>query len=225
MTATIHDADGVRVVHGDAVVVLPQLDLDPTGTVIITDPVWPNAPPGSFGVEDPCALFAAVAALFPRVCRRAVVQLGCASDPRFLASMPGALPFVRVCWLRYACPSYLGTVLNSGDVAYVFGSREHPANRTVMGGEVTSRLTTTKAGKPMWHPMPRQMEHVRWLVDQFTQPEDTVVDPFAGSGTTLLAARDAGRRTIGIEVSETYARGIVARLTEQGRLFRVEGVV
>jgi DNA modification methylase len=41
-----------------------------------------------------------------------------------------------------------------------------------------------------------------------------VLDPFCGSGTTMLVARKMGRQSIGIELSEDYA-GLIAQRTQQ----------
>jgi site-specific DNA-methyltransferase (adenine-specific) len=63
------------------------------------------------------------------------------------------------------------------------------------------------------HPCPKPSALMRRLVEQFTDPGETILDPFAGSGTTLLAAKQLGRKAIGIELSEEYCRVAVERLT------------
>jgi len=204
-----YERDGIVIYHGDCREVLPTLG--PVETVI-TDPVWPNS---VFPGVDPVGLFTEACKLL--TCERLVVHLGCASDPRFLSGVNDALPFLRVCWLRYARPSYRGRILIGSDVAYVFGTP--PASREggrVLPGEFVARNNSTKqfnTGRgngtsdgidyeQLPHPAPRRLEHVQWLVEKFS--ESAVLDPFAGLGTTLLAAKNMGRKAIGIEIEERY---------------------
>ncbi len=47
-----------------------------------------------------------------------------------------------------------------------------------------------------------------WFIKLFTRPNDTVIDPFMGSGTTNLASRRMGRNSIGIEILYDYYKGV-----------------
>lgn len=62
------------------------------------------------------------------------------------------------------------------------------------------------------HPTVKPLALMRWLVRLVTQPGGTVLDPFAGSGTTLEAAVLEGFNAIGIEREETYLPLIMQRL-------------
>jgi DNA modification methylase len=56
-------------------------------------------------------------------------------------------------------------------------------------------------GYEKFHPTQKPVELMRWCL---TFTEGVVVDPFMGSGTTLRAAKDLGRKAIGIELEERY---------------------
>jgi len=56
------------------------------------------------------------------------------------------------------------------------------------------------------HPAPFPLELASRLVRMFSFTEDTVLDPFCGSGTTMVAALRAGRSSIGVEIDPEYCR-------------------
>lgn len=63
------------------------------------------------------------------------------------------------------------------------------------------------------HPTEKPLGILTPLIEYACPPDGLVVDPFAGSGSTLDAARQSGRRAIGIEANEEYAEAAVRRLS------------
>jgi DNA modification methylase len=69
--------------------------------------------------------------------------------------------------------------------------------------------------KPIW-----VMSQCIEYLDRGGKPIDGILDPFAGSGTTLIAAADLNRRAIGIEIEERYCEIAARRLAARtGNLF------
>jgi site-specific DNA-methyltransferase (adenine-specific) len=62
------------------------------------------------------------------------------------------------------------------------------------------------------HPAPFPEELPRRLIKLYSYPGDLVLDPFAGSGTTLVAAAKLGRRAVGIEINPAFCELTVRNL-------------
>ncbi len=86
------------------------------------------------------------------------------------------------------------------------------------------------SGRIDWHPDmlatgPRSKDTYRWqqstgpiceLLAQLSEPDDLIVDPFTGTGTTGIAALDMGRRFLGVELDADRYQGAVASLDDHG---------
>ena len=67
------------------------------------------------------------------------------------------------------------------------------------------------------HPTQKPVMAMLPLIMAFSRMRDIVLDPFAGSGTTAVAAKQLGRRYIGIEIDPAYARQAEERVRETGK--------
>jgi DNA modification methylase len=76
-----------------------------------------------------------------------------------------------------------------------------------------------KGASTKTHPAPFPEELAYRLVRMFSFVGDTVMDPFAGSGTTLIAAAKAGRNSIGIDIDENYTQLCMRRLNSVNTLY------
>ena len=71
------------------------------------------------------------------------------------------------------------------------------------------------------HPCPKPESFMRWMVGKASLPDETVLDPFMGSGTTGVACMNLGRSFIGIEREPKYFDIACRRIEDaqrQGRL-------
>jgi site-specific DNA-methyltransferase (adenine-specific) len=72
--------------------------------------------------------------------------------------------------------------------------------------------------KRVGHPAPYPIELPRRCIKLFTFVGDIVLDPFVGSGTTLLACHETNRRGLGVDFDEKYCEMAKERLITEGKL-------
>lgn len=65
------------------------------------------------------------------------------------------------------------------------------------------------------HPTQKPVELMKLCVLRYSEPGETVLDPYMGSGTTLVAAKTLGRKAIGVEIEEKYCEIAALRLRQE----------
>jgi len=91
--------------------------------------------------------------------------------------------------------------------AYPYESRKIPGQ--------SCSYVLTESPESNGHPCPKPIDAWMKLMVAGSLPGETVVDPFMGSGTTLRAAKDLGRKAIGIDIDESYCEIAAKRLAQQ----------
>ena len=87
-------------------------------------------------------------------------------------------------------------------------------------GEWFQQIWNLSGASTRRHPAPFPLELASRLVRMFSFVGDTVLDPFCGTGTTMVAAMRAGRHSIGVEIDPAYCRMAASHLkAESGGLF------
>lgn len=69
-----------------------------------------------------------------------------------------------------------------------------------------------------WHPTQKPTPVMRWAISKADNEPKTILDPFMGSGTTLVACKELGRNGIGIEINPKYCEIAKTRLKNTQRM-------
>lgn len=94
----------------------------------------------------------------------------------------------------------------------LYSSSLDSVSRSTDGSRCPRDVITFGRDKTHWgHPTQKPEALVRYLIEQYTKPGETVLDPFAGCGSTLAAAAACGRRSIGIELESDFCATIRRR--------------
>lgn len=233
MTRIEHMADGVTLYLGDCREVIGDLD---TVDAVLTDPPYEThmhvAKAGAHGIRadgyaSPAAVdFSSIDGLretvTPLLISRCAGWFIAFCTPEGVAPWRDAIEaagarYKRACiWSKPdAAPQFNGQGPAMGAEMFVTAWCGPSYSRWNGGGRrnVFSHLTnqSTREGT---HPTEKPlslMSEIEWL---FTNPSDTILDPFMGSGTTGVAAVKLGRQFIGIETDPKYFTVACRRITE-----------
>ena len=212
--------DHVTLYHGDCLTEHREwLDAD----VLVTDPPygikWTQRIGGYTGAGSYKTLRMAVSGDADEVLRDAVLAEWGSRPAVVFGSWKTAPPSgvrSRLIWDKQGChPGPLNAPFYTADEEiYILGKgfrASSPPQRSVISTKEQRSAEVSRIG----HPTPKPVSLMETLVDRC--PPGVISDPFAGSGSTLLAARNMGRKAIGVELEEKYCE-IIAKRLDQGVL-------
>jgi site-specific DNA-methyltransferase (adenine-specific) len=208
-----YDHAGIQIYHGDCRDVLPTLSAD----ALVTDP--------PYGINWSRATWADDAEAYPELMRWLVGEAGRGISGWCFVfqAMPNVGRYHE--WfppgwrIFAACKNFAQIrptgVWHSWDPVVFWNNAPNSApnsghvNRDYHVGNVAGVF-----GEKIGHPTPKPIDTMRHIVQLAAPPGGLILDPFMGSGTTLRAAKDVGRRAIGVEVEEKYCEIAAKRLSQ-----------
>jgi site-specific DNA-methyltransferase (adenine-specific) len=215
---------GITIYHGDCREVLPHVE---GADFVLTDPPYADkthlgARTGTHNGAEVLIDFPSITAdelrgIFSQVCLKG--WLVATMDWRHILPLeedpPSGMRFVRFgIWDKPTyTPQFTGDRPATGwEAIGIF----HSVGGTMKwNGGGTRAVWTFNKEQDNEHPTEKPQALFSRLIGLFSQESDLVLDPFMGSGTTLRAAKDLGRRAIGIEIEEKYCEIAAKRLSQE----------
>ena len=206
-----YDHKGITIWHGDCREILPTL---PKVDLVLTDP--------PYGIDLPT-----------NYKERGRGKLACCNN---YAPVHGDIePFDPTFIVRMNVPTVLwGANYYADKLPPVSGwlvwDKQRPKGIDQADCELawTNYVKGVRIFRHLWHGMMRKTEHgenyhptqkptalIKWALGLKWTPAGAILDPFMGSGTTLVAAKELGRKAIGIEIEERYCEIAVRRLSQE----------
>jgi len=214
-----YESKGITIYHGDCREILPAIKCE-AGSSLVSDP--------PYGIGYSSSSSRSVKAM----ARDHEVMIGDDKpfDPSWLLGMPwarkilfGANHYAHLlppspCWIVWdkICGLKSNRPLgfnNSADCELIWTDLDSPAR--IIRHTWIGMLKGSEREETRDHPTQKPVYLMGKLIECLTPGGSPIVDPYAGSGTTLKAAKDLGRRAIGIEIEEKYCEIAVKRLAQE----------
>ncbi len=196
MIAPYYDHAGITIFHGDCRDILPQL---PKVDLVLTDPPygldkrWVGGTWFTRGVYNSDVSW-------DKPVEDGIIQSLVAIPSIIWGGNNYQLPVSR-CWLLWVKTNSVKTM---ADFEMAWTNLDKPSAMYVRACNGWMRN----------HPTEKPINLMKWCIG-IAPGSETILDPFMGSGTTLVAAKQLGRRAIGIEIEEKYCEVAVKRLSQE----------
>jgi len=197
---------GITIYHGDCRDILPHL---PKVDLVLTDPPYGigwNCDYASWVKHGPNAQGGDRRRSYPPV-----YGDDKPFDPSFLLEYKNVIIWGAPCFLQYLG---VGTILvwhkrNSSFLAQAEAAWMNRGSGVYVYHEPVEVMQAERK-----HPTQKPLGLMRWCIEK-SNTKDTILDPFMGSGTTLVAAKQLGRKAIGIEIEKKYCDIAIDRLRQE----------
>jgi len=210
MTQPYYQSEGITIYHGDCRAIVPEL---PMADAVVTDPPYGVGFKYMSYDDDPTAWFVLMDEMVPKMRAAApfVVMPVCRIDRMgwwYANHEPGWI----IAWYK-GSPGHRSLIgFNDWEAILVWGKpykKMHDHFQTI-----SSPMCTTTSERVAGHPCAKPIAWASWLVERSVPEGGVLVDPFMGSGTTLVAAKHLHRQAIGIEIDERYCELAANRLAQ-----------
>ena len=190
---TLYHADCCEILDG-----MPEVD------AVITDPPYNVGLEYGGGVNDSKTDYAEWCRTWATKLRapRKAISTGIANMPMWQAMMP---PTWWLCWHKPAAMGRCVVGFNNWEPIGLWGK---PIRATCDVITATIKPDASVDG----HPCPKPLDWAKKQIEMLVPEKGTVLDPFSGTGTVLLAAKELGRKAIGIEINERYCEIAALRM-------------
>lgn len=216
--------------HGDCREILPSL---PKVDLVLTDPPYSDRThcgARTNKTENATATYRQGGSM--------LVTFDCLSDDAFVSLCRQCLAMSRrwvimTCDHRHAALTFdweehvrLGCWAKIAPMPQISGDRPGCGHESVLILHNPGQKRWNGGGKPaLWTycvmksatsvPSQKPIALIKHILSDFSEPGETILDPFMGSGTTLRAAKDLGRKAIGIEIEERCCEIAARRLHQE----------
>jgi DNA modification methylase len=182
-----------EIILGDSLEIMKSLEL-PANTVVITDPPYPDY------LADEYKYFDGVLDFLKDLPYRQLIFWSCRAD------FPLDYTAIHIWDKKVPTTPYERIFERNGKTHYRHFS-DYLINSPVAAQYARDIFNE--------HPSQKPVRLMKKLVNEFSDPDSLILDPFAGSGTTLLAAKDLGHPYIGIEINPEYIKIAEQRLRQE----------